>query len=372
MENSRNIESSGNEGNNLEHRISSDKVSHMLSVENQFAESSEGKTSRAEQQKVDTKKLENSGVLPKVELVPPGANESNLGAVNHIWNNPEKLAATVASAGVLHGGLADAAAEVAKGACEELTQHPERVALNFAVGAAVTAGIAVSAPWVGAAALVGGGAYAAYEVSKNAGTWIDQFSTVADASSHSQQEVQVARAGLRDFGAGAVDITAGLAGGAAAGAIVASAGAAVETTLTKGLTERAAASLAQKNGVELGKPLGRLSRDLWEYSEAPQWAQKNNLTDKFRSGGYDLEIHATPQGHLKIDQGNHRFLGAKTQGIADSEIPVLFEGQRINLAQAKEQLGLTADSGNSRIVESSLKGVLSNLSTDSALNKSLP
>ncbi len=348
-----------------------DKINHKLSVENHLPESNADKASRVAEQKDDTNKLVNSGVLPKVDLVASDVS-ANLGDVKELQDHPETMPAKVASASDLNNGIngiADAASEVAKGAMEELTQHPERVAANVAIGAGVTAAIAFAPVWVGGAAIVGGGAYAAYELSKNVPNWINQFGTVADASNHSQREVQAAREGLQGLGSGAVDVTAGFAGGVAAGAISARfLGAPVEAALTMSARQKAAANLAERQGVEFVKPVGELNRDLlikYGHSLESPFKQKAALNEIIESGGWYAQGDVTAKGTLKISQGCHKVLGAKNLGMADSDIPITVGNDLTTLARAKEQLGLPVDPGSLRIGESALNGTLLNSSTNS-------
>lgn len=101
------------------------------------------------------------------------------------------------------------AKEIAKGAVNELVDHPGRVLGNAAMGVAIGVGTALAAPEIafGAAAVgVGAAAYGAY---KYGAEWINSAKIVADPSGKSEAEQMKAKQTLQDVGGGATDIIAG-------------------------------------------------------------------------------------------------------------------------------------------------------------------
>ncbi|MBU6452812.1 MAG: hypothetical protein KGS72_13580 [Cyanobacteria bacterium REEB67] len=105
--------------------------------------------------------------------------------------------------------------DLAKGAYHELKDHPLRVAESFAIGAGAAALATVVAPEVAIAATVAGLGYGAYQIGKNAGTWIKSAEAVASPDGHSAEEMAKAHKSLEGVGAGATDLAAGVAGGLA-------------------------------------------------------------------------------------------------------------------------------------------------------------
>lgn len=110
-------------------------------------------------------------------------------------------------------GTLNVAEDLAKGAYHELKDHPLHVAESFVVGAATTAVLGAVAPEIAAAAIVGGLAYGGYQVYQHAGKWLHSAEAVYNPSGHSTAEMAEAHKTVQDFGAGATDVAAAVAGG---------------------------------------------------------------------------------------------------------------------------------------------------------------
>jgi len=105
--------------------------------------------------------------------------------------------------------------DLAVGAYHEVTQHPGRVALSFAIGVGTAAiASAVSAP-VAIAATVAGLGYGAYQIYEHAPGWIHAVEGIAHPENHTLSELAKDHKVAQDFGGGVTDIAAGIAGGVA-------------------------------------------------------------------------------------------------------------------------------------------------------------
>lgn len=104
---------------------------------------------------------------------------------------------------------------IGRGAFTEITEHYGRVAGSGATGFAVGLGVSLLAPEIAAVVGIAGLGMAAYGVITNAPKWYHDARVVANPERFSVKEIQRADHGMQNFGAGAVDITAGVAGGMA-------------------------------------------------------------------------------------------------------------------------------------------------------------
>jgi LysM repeat protein len=116
--------------------------------------------------------------------------------------------------GFFHKAMA-VASDVVEGAVDEVVHHPGEVLKNAAIGAGVAIGAALLAPEIALGAAVVGIGAGVYEVAKHGGEWIHAADVVANAKDHTAAEQKAAHDELHSFGAGAADLAAGFAGGAA-------------------------------------------------------------------------------------------------------------------------------------------------------------
>ncbi|MBS1999623.1 MAG: hypothetical protein JSS86_25030 [Cyanobacteria bacterium SZAS LIN-2] len=114
-----------------------------------------------------------------------------------------------------YDGTLAVAEDVAVGALHEVTQHPGRVAVSFAVGAGTAALASVLSAPVAIAATAAGLAYGGYQIYKHAPGWIHAAEGVAHPENHTQAELARDHQVLQNFGGGVTDIAAGIAGGIA-------------------------------------------------------------------------------------------------------------------------------------------------------------
>ncbi|HEY9760628.1 MAG TPA: hypothetical protein V6C97_36040 [Oculatellaceae cyanobacterium] len=114
-------------------------------------------------------------------------------------------------------GLENVGSDIAKGAWNELTEHPLHLVESAAVGFAVGTAAALVAPEVAIGIGLAGAAYAGYELAVHIPGWVHDVKVENDPGKYSQKELAGAAQGLQGFGAGALDVTAGVAGGIAGG-----------------------------------------------------------------------------------------------------------------------------------------------------------
>lgn len=145
-------------------------------------------------------------------------------------------ALSINSAGEKPGYLA-VARELAKGAVNELVEHPGRVLGNAAMGVAIGVGTALAAPEIAVGAAVVGVGAAAYGAYKYGSEWLSSAKTVANPSGKSEAEQLKARQTLQEVGGGATDMLAGAMGGL---------GAAIGTTAIKNVASRVVGKVAER------------------------------------------------------------------------------------------------------------------------------
>lgn len=114
-------------------------------------------------------------------------------------------------------GLENVGSEIAKGAWNELTEHPLHLVESAAVGFAVGTAAALVAPEVAIGIGLAGAAYAGYELAAHIPGWVHDAKVEDDPGQYSQKELARAAQDLQGLGAGALDVTAGVAGGIAGG-----------------------------------------------------------------------------------------------------------------------------------------------------------
>lgn len=127
-------------------------------------------------------------------------------------------------------GVGAVIADLARGAINEITEHPGRLLGNAALGLATGVVATVLAPEILIVGAVAGIAYAAPGIYRAGRDAVHSAAVVANPEGHTQQEVQQAHGTLQAAGGIIVDAGAGIAGGGAAGLVragVAEAGAAV-------------------------------------------------------------------------------------------------------------------------------------------------
>lgn len=110
-------------------------------------------------------------------------------------------------------GAGNVGTEVGKGALNEVTHHYGRVAASAAIGFGIGLGTAFLAPEIAIGLGIAGIGYTGYQLYKHIPGWVHDAKVVADPASHNAAEVEQAKHGMQDFGAGAVDVGAGIAGG---------------------------------------------------------------------------------------------------------------------------------------------------------------
>jgi hypothetical protein len=121
--------------------------------------------------------------------------------------------------------------DLAKGAYDEVTEHPGHVLESAATGLAIGVGFGVAAVLapeaaaaIGVGAIVGGIAYGGYELYEHGGALLHDTKVVASQKDYSQPEVSQAHLALQHDGAVATDVAAGAISaqaGAVAGGLVA-------------------------------------------------------------------------------------------------------------------------------------------------------
>lgn len=111
----------------------------------------------------------------------------------------------------------DVLSNIGTGALDEIEHHPGRVLLSGAVGFGIGVAATFTAPALVIGTAVIGAGIATYEVAKNAPGWIHDASLAAHPGLYSQTEQKQADQGLQHFGAGAVDVAAGVVGSVAGG-----------------------------------------------------------------------------------------------------------------------------------------------------------
>lgn len=102
---------------------------------------------------------------------------------------------------------------IGHGAWDEITHHPLRVIGSGALGFAVGVGATLLAPEVAAVVGVAGISMATVGLIRNVPTWYDSAKVLSHPERYSALSVQQADKNLQNFGAGAVDVTAGMLGG---------------------------------------------------------------------------------------------------------------------------------------------------------------
>jgi hypothetical protein len=103
--------------------------------------------------------------------------------------------------------------DLAKGAYDEVTQHPLHLIESAAAGAAIGTVATLAAPEVGAALLIGGGAYLAYETYEHAGGVLHDAHVVSNPQAYSAADAAKAHSDLQNAGAVGINVAAGIAGG---------------------------------------------------------------------------------------------------------------------------------------------------------------
>jgi hypothetical protein len=117
-------------------------------------------------------------------------------------------------------GFENVAGDVLKGVGSEIVNHPLHLAESAAIGVAIgvgAVGAAAISPWLAGGLAVAGGIAAGYELATNVGQWDHDAKVVANPLAYSQNEVSAAVQGAENFGAGAINVLAGVAGSYAGG-----------------------------------------------------------------------------------------------------------------------------------------------------------
>lgn len=148
--------------------------------------------------------------------------------------------------------------DLATGAWHELKEHPlqvaEAAAVGLAVGVAATALTPVEATVLGVAGL----AYGGYELAMHVGGWIDDVSTLHNASSHSAFDIAKAHADLQGVGADGLLLGAGVAGGLAARPLMAALSSATASADSAVVASDAPAAATGSDASAAGRPLSNL------------------------------------------------------------------------------------------------------------------
>ncbi len=113
------------------------------------------------------------------------------------------------------GGVIGVAAPILEGAWNELTQHPERVFANAAIGGAMALAIPAAiaaAPVLTVTGLVVAGGFGLWKLAEAIPGWVSNISVAWDPNSHTEAERDKADAGLQSLGAGTLDAAAGFGG----------------------------------------------------------------------------------------------------------------------------------------------------------------
>ena len=199
------------------------------------------------------RKLVSANILPNIHIdaTPPNTNRvahAPAAVANEAAPPPTPQVSKPASHGFFDDVVA-AGSDLLKGAWNEVTQHPGKIAEDAVVGAATgvaLVGLAAIAPEVATGvAIVGVGAAVvggAYELAKHGEQWIQDAKTVGNPESSSKTVVAKAHADLQNLGAkgadGAVMIGSGMVAGGLTGiaikAATAGAGAAADFVPTGG------------------------------------------------------------------------------------------------------------------------------------------
>ncbi|MBS2009485.1 MAG: hypothetical protein JST01_20700 [Cyanobacteria bacterium SZAS TMP-1] len=108
--------------------------------------------------------------------------------------------------------------ELGKGALNELTEHPVELAVRAGTGLLAGTALALTSPEILAGAALASVVVVGYEAYQAVKHWdeiVHNTEVVADPAAYSAAEVAKASAAVRDFGGGALEVGAGLAGGLA-------------------------------------------------------------------------------------------------------------------------------------------------------------
>jgi len=113
--------------------------------------------------------------------------------------------------------IKNVAAQIGDGAKDEITHHFGRVAASAGIGFGIGCAGVFLAPELAAGLAIGGVALAAYKLYEHLPHWSHDSKVVAQPELYSANEVKAAGKGMQNFGAGGVDLAAGVAGGIAGG-----------------------------------------------------------------------------------------------------------------------------------------------------------
>jgi len=114
----------------------------------------------------------------------------------------------VGSAGQTHDYIG-VAKDVGNGMLNEVINHSGQLMLTAGESAVAGYVFRLAPPPVRIGLIAAGGLYSGYQIGLNAPTWINDASTVVNASSHSAREVAQAHVGLEHFGGGVVELAVG-------------------------------------------------------------------------------------------------------------------------------------------------------------------
>jgi hypothetical protein len=114
-------------------------------------------------------------------------------------------------------GIENIGSDLAKGAWDEVTEHPLHLLESAAIGFGIGAVAAATTPLIAFGIGTLGAGYAAYKLAVNMPQWVHDAKVDLAPSLYSQSERTAAHQGMQGVGAGAADIAAGVAGGIAGG-----------------------------------------------------------------------------------------------------------------------------------------------------------
>jgi hypothetical protein len=169
-----------------------------------------------------SRRLHQSGILNDFEITGVDSMHHLVGTKN--GKTVDIVAANISdtfSPGQTHEStwqeIKNVAAQIGDGAKDEITHHLGRVAASAGIGFGIGCVGVFLAPELAAGVAIGGAALAAYKLYEHLPHWIHDSKVAAQPELYSSNEVKAADKGMQSFGAGGVDLAAGVAGGIAGG-----------------------------------------------------------------------------------------------------------------------------------------------------------
>lgn len=198
----------------------------------------------------DPKQASGSGPADKHVQAAASAAEVQAGTLPHLTieqGGQIKAAAAPKPEHHWYTGAMAVVEDIGEGAYKEVTQHPLRVAESFAIGAGTAAVASLVATPVAIGLTAAAATYGAYELYKHVPGWVQAAKELNHPENYNDALVAEAHHTWENFGGGATDLAAGIAGGVAYRAASSAISQALEETADAHPVKTAAAASTTNN-----------------------------------------------------------------------------------------------------------------------------